>query len=112
MTTTGETLFTAIYSFDGKEYICKICHLTVSKGKIPCQAVCNGMYVDEIPVELVAQVLIEHHFTLLKTGQQRKVKSAISCMSLLNVTTDMQYFTTPTCRGDIYFGAVRPEFVQ
>ena len=36
-------LFTDIKSFDKKQYICKTCHSKVSKGKTPCQAVCNDM---------------------------------------------------------------------
>ncbi len=47
-----KSLFTNIMSFDNKEYICSTCHSKVTKGKIPCQAVYNDMYVDEIPLEL------------------------------------------------------------
>ena len=35
------------FSFDQKQY--KTCHLEVLKGKVPCQAVCNNLYLDEIP---------------------------------------------------------------
>ena len=44
-----QDIFTDKRSFDQKEYICKTCHLKVLKGKVPCQAVCNNMYLDEIP---------------------------------------------------------------
>ena len=39
-------------SFDGKEYTCKTCDFKVKDGKLPCQAVVNKMFVDEIPREL------------------------------------------------------------
>lgn len=39
-------------SFDGKEYICKTCHSKAIKGRLPCQAAVNNLYVDDIPTEL------------------------------------------------------------
>ena len=42
-------IFTGIKSFDNGEYICNTCCLKVRKGRIPCQAVCNKLCVDEIP---------------------------------------------------------------
>ena len=51
-TNANEALFTNIKSFDDKEYICKTCHSKILKGKIPCQAIYNNMYVDKIPTEL------------------------------------------------------------
>ena len=47
-----QTYFNIQQSFDGKQYICNTCHSKVIKGKLPCQAVVNNMYVDEIPTEL------------------------------------------------------------
>jgi len=47
-----ENIFTEKLSFDSKEYICKTCHSKVIKGKVPCQAVYNDMFVDDIPTEL------------------------------------------------------------
>ena len=46
-------------SYDNKEYICKTCHSKVIKGKIPCQAVINDMYIDEIPQELASLAKLE-----------------------------------------------------
>ena len=40
---------TKVKSFDGKVYICKTCHLQVSKSQVPCQGVANNLYLDEIP---------------------------------------------------------------
>jgi len=48
-----QNIFTEKLSFDNKEYICKTSHSKVIKGKVPCQAVYNDMFVDEyIPIEL------------------------------------------------------------
>ena len=48
-----QNIFTEKLSFDNKEYICKTCHSKVIKGKVPCQAVYNDMFVDDIPTELL-----------------------------------------------------------
>ena len=45
--------FTVQTLFDGRQYICKSCHSKVKVDKVPCQAVVNNMYVDEVPRELV-----------------------------------------------------------
>lgn len=36
-----EHLFTEKKSFDNQQYICKTCNSKMSKGQVPCQAVCN-----------------------------------------------------------------------
>ena len=36
-------------TFDSRLYICLTCHKSVSKGKIPCQAVCNKLKVEATP---------------------------------------------------------------
>jgi hypothetical protein len=64
------------------------------KGKIPCQAVCNNMYVDEIPPELeslekleqvlVAQRRVFEKIVVMPKGQQKKLKELFA-MFLLNV---------------------------
>ena len=64
-------LFTDTNSFDGKEYICKTCHSKILKGSIPCQAVCNNLYLDEIPQELsslqkLEQILITQRIVFEK----------------------------------------------
>ena len=50
-----QTYFNIQHSFDGKQYICNTCHSKVIKGKLPCQAEANNMYVDEIPTELSSE---------------------------------------------------------
>ena len=47
-----QNIFTDKLSFDNKECICKTCHSKIIKRKVPCQAVYNDMFVDDIPTEL------------------------------------------------------------
>ena len=128
-------MFTDIKSFDHKEYICKTCHSKVLKDKIPCQAICNNMYVDEIPAELsslekleqilIAQRIVFEKIIVLPKGQQRKVKGAIcnvpvecdetckvlprpperSGIIMLKLKRKLEF------RGHVYFQAVRPQFI-
>ena len=128
-------VFADTKSFDGKEYICKTCHSKVLKGSIPCQAVCNNLYLDEIPQELsslqkleqilVAKRIVFEKIVVMPKGQQRKIKGAIC-----NVPVDCEH----TCRvlphppsssgiimlklkrklefrGHVYFQAVRPQLL-
>ena len=63
------------------------CHSKGIKGKLPCQAVVNNMYVDEIPRELsslekleqilIAQRIVFEKIVVMPKGQQRKIKGAI-----------------------------------
>ena len=69
-------------SFDGKEYICKTCHVKLLKGQLPAQAVVNNLFVDESPTELsaleeleqiiVAQRIVFEKLVIMPKGQQRK----------------------------------------
>ena len=118
-----------------KEYICKTCHSKVIKGKVPCQAVYNDMFADDIPTELstlekLEQILIAQRIVFEKTvvmpkGQQRKIKGAIRNVSvecdkicqtlprapessgiiLLKLKRKLQF------RGHVYYQAVRPEII-
>ena len=84
-----QNIFTEKLSFDNKEYICKTCHSKVIKGNVPCQAVYNDMFVDDIPIELstlekLEQILIAQRIIIvfekivaMPKGQQRKIKGAI-----------------------------------
>ena len=129
------TVFTNVKSFDANEYICKTCNLYLSKGKIPCQAVCNNMYVDKIPPELaclekleqilIAQRIIFEKIIVMPKGQQKKVKGAIcnvpvecddtckvlprpperSGIIMLKLKRKLEF------RGHVYFQAVRPQFI-
>ena len=65
--------------------ICKTCHSKVIKGKVPCQAAYNDMFVDEyIPIELptfekleqilIAQRIVFQKIVVMPKGQQRKIK--------------------------------------
>lgn len=131
-----QTYFSIQQSFDGKQYICRTCHSKVIKGKLPCQAVVNNMYVDEIPTELsslgkleqilIAQRIVFEKIVVMPKGQQRKIKGAIcnipvecdqtcnqlprppdrSCIIMLKLKRKLQF------RGHVYFQAVRPELIQ
>ena len=54
-----QSIFTDIKSFDGKQYICKTCHSKVLQGKVPSQAACNKLQVDDIPPELAVLEKLE-----------------------------------------------------
>ena len=131
-----KSVFTNITSFDNKEYICSTCHSKVAKGKIPCQAVCNNMSVDEIPVELallekleqilIAQRIVFEKIIIMPKGQQKKVSGAIcnvpvdcdqtckvlprpperSGIIMLKLKRKLEF------RGHVYFQAVRPQFIE
>ena len=57
------------------------CHSKIIKGKLPCQALVNNMYVDEIPTELSSLEKLERivfeKIVVMPKGQQRKIKGAI-----------------------------------
>ena len=130
-----QNIFTEKLSFDNKEYICKTCHSKVIKGKVPCQAVYNDMFVDDIPTELstlekleqilIAQRIVFEKIVVMPKGQQRKIKGAIcnvpvecdktcetlprapesSGIILLKLKRKLQF------RGHVYYQAVRPNIV-
>lgn len=130
-----QNIFTEKLCFDNKEYICKTCHSKVIKGKVPCQAVYNDMFVDDIPIELstlekleqilIAQRIVFQKIVVMPKGQQRKIKGAIcnvpvecdktcqipprapesSGIILLKLKRKLQF------RGHVYYQAVRPEIV-
>ena len=127
--------FSVQSSFDGKEYICKTCHLKVKDGKLPCQAVVNNMFIDEIPRELVtlqkleqiliAQRIVFEKIIVMPKGQQRKIKGAI-CNVPVECDQTCSILPRPSERsgiimlklkrklefkGYVYFEAVRPELI-
>jgi len=128
-----DNVFTNKRSFDDKEYICKTCHSKVIKGKLPCQAVCNDMYVDIVPSELASlekleQILISKRIlfekiVVMPKGQQRKIKGAI-CNVPIECENTCRILPRPPersgiimlklkrklrFRGHVYFQAVRPQ---
>ena len=128
-------LFTGVKSYDGNEYICITCDKNVIKGKIPCQAVCNKMLVDEIPPEracleklesvLIAQRLTFEKLIILPKGQMRKIRGAVVnvpinhetvCTTLPRPSSDSGIIMVKLKRklqykGHQYFQAVRPSYV-
>ncbi|XP_028408493.1 uncharacterized protein LOC114531049 [Dendronephthya gigantea] len=129
------SVFTIVTSFDGKEYICITCHSKIIKGRIPCQAVYNDMFVDEIPVELallekleqilIAQRIVFEKIIVMPKGQQKKVSGAIcnvpvDCDQTCNVLPRppemsgiimLKLKRKLEFRGHVYFQAVRPQQV-
>ena len=132
----SQHFFTNTKSFDGKEYICKTCHSKVSKGNLPCQAVYNNLYVDNIPQELsilekLEQILIAQRIdfqkiVIMPKGQQRKIKGAI-CNVPVELEQTCRVLPRPSSssgiillklkrklllfRGHVYFQAVRPQLL-
>ena len=132
---TIQHVFTGKQSFDNKKYICKTCHSKVLKGDIPCQAVYNDLYVNEVPSELavlekleqilIAQRIVFQKIIVMPKGQQRKIKGAIcnvpvecdqtcsvlprpperSGIIMLKLKRKLEF------RGYVYFQAVRPPIV-
>ena len=122
-------------SFDGKEYICKTCHSKAIKGRLPCQAAVNNLYVDDIPTELeslkkleqilIAKRIVFEKVAVMHKGKQRKIKGAI-CNVPVECDQTCNILPRPTersgiillklkrkleFRGHVYFEAVRPEFI-
>ena len=111
-------------------------HSKVIKGKLPCQAVVNNMYVDEIPTKLsslekleqirIAQRIVFEKIVVMHKGQQRKIKGAIcnvpvecdqtcnqlphppdrSCIIILKLKRKLQ------SGGHVYIQASRLELIQ
>ena len=132
----SQDIFNILLSFDGKEYICKTCHSKASQGSIPCQAVVNNLYVDDIPTELedlkkleqiiIAQRIVFEKIIVMPKGQKRKIKGAI-CNVPVNCNQTCNILPRPPdrsgiiliklkrklqFRGHVYFEAVRPEFIM
>ena len=129
-------IFTNVRSFDNKEYICNMWHLKVTKGKIPCQGVCNKLLIDEVPSELealrklesvlIAQRLVFQKIIVMSKGQQRKIKGTICnvpincemvCNSLPRPSEQSGVILLKLKRklkysGHQYCEAVRPEFLH
>ena len=100
------------------------------KGQIPCQAVCNNMYVDEIPVELalrekLEQIIVFEKIIVMPKGQQKKVLGPI-CNVTVNCDQTCKALPRPPersgiimlklkqklqFRGHVYFQAVCPELI-
>ena len=129
------SLLTNVKSFDGKQYICRTCHSKASQGKVPNQAACNKLAVDEIPQELlvlekleqilIAQRIVFEKIVVMPKGQQRKIKGAI-CNVPVDCDETCSILPRPPERsgiimlklkrkvefkGHVYFQAVRPQMI-
>ena len=117
-------------------YVCLTCHKSVSKGKIPCQAVCNKLEVEAAPKVLqdlrrLEKVLISRRILFKKVaiihgkGELSKIKG-----NICNVPTETESVSNVLprpinnngliivklklhlrYRGHVYFQPVRPESI-
>ena len=97
-----QTYFSIQQSFDGKQCICNTCHSKVIKGKLPCQAVMNNMYVCEIPTELsslekLEKIRITQRIVFEKIGVMHKGHRA---SSLLRESSASVLLHLGQCQGD------------
>ena len=97
-----QTYFNIQQSFDGKQCICNTCHSKVIKGKLPCQAVVNNMYVCEIPTELsslekLEKIRIAQRIVFEKIGVMHKGHRA---SSLLRESSASVLLHLGQCQGD------------
>lgn len=84
---TAQDIFKIQSSFDGGEYICKTCHSNAVQGRLPCQAIVNNLYVNDVQTELenlqkleqiiIAQRIVFEKVIVMPKGQQRKTKGAL-----------------------------------
>ena len=81
------TVNTKVKNFDGKVYICKTCHLQVSKSQEPCQALTNNLYLNEITeaikflnkleISLLCKMLLFQKAVIMAKGQSLKLVSTV-----------------------------------
>jgi len=100
-------------SYDNKEYICKTCHSKVIKGKLPCQAVINDMYIDVIPQELASlakleQILVSSNIPVECDQTCNHLPRAPESSGIIRLKLKRKLH----CRGHVYFQGVRPQFLQ
>ena len=115
-----QNIFTEKLSFDNKEYICKTCHSKVIKGKVPCQAVYNDMFVNDTPTELstlekleqilIAQRIVFEKIVVMPKGQQKKIKGAICNVPVECDKTCQTLPRAPESSGIILLKLKRIEF--
>ena len=128
--------YSPVVNFDGRQYVCRTCHLKLKKKKLPCQAVHNKLDLQQIPDELTAlnrleRVLISRRLLFKKVvimpkGQAPKMKGAIcnvpietdqvcnilprdansSGFVLIRLKRKLSY------RGHEFFEPVRPDYVR
>ena len=98
------TINTKVKRFDGKVYICKTCHLEVSKSQVLYQAVTNSLYLNEIPeaikilnrleTSLLCNMLLFKKVVLMAKGKSPKLIGAV-----VNVPMDVNetFDKLPNC---------------
>ena len=81
-------------SVDGKEWICRNCHICLKRGKLPTQAKCNGLSLCKIPEELkdlnpLEVRLISHRIPFMKLVSLPRGKQVGIQGPAVNVPTDL-----------------------
>ena len=66
-------------SFDGNEWICRSCHIALSRNNVPIQTKANGLELDAIPNELKDLVLIRQF------GVSGAIVLIVSCIDVARV---------------------------
>ena len=75
---------TDVFSSDGKKYICKTCDNSLKKKKVPCQAVCNKLHIEDVPIQLsclnklelvlISKRILFKKIAIMSKGQMPKLK--------------------------------------
>lgn len=83
----GNKIYKNIQIENGLLYICNTCKQKVKNGKVPCQAMANKLYVNDIPNELkclnkleavlISKRILFKKIAIMSKGQMPKVKGAI-----------------------------------
>ena len=128
-------ILTTVKSFDSNFYICITCHQYLLKKKMPCQAVHNDLFLDEIPEVidilnrlekvLISKRILFKKITIMPKGQQPKIRGAIcnipiqtsAVTNCLPRETDDDVLFVKLKRkiiftGHVYFESVRPNIVE
>ena len=93
------TVNTKVKSIDRKVYVCKMCHLQVSKSQVPYLGVANDVYLDEIPeaikmlnkleTYLLCQMLLFKKVVIMAKGQSPKlIGGVVNVLMDVNETFD------------------------
>ena len=125
-----------IRSFDHEKCICLTCAKSLIKNKVPCQAVVNGLDIDNAPdflrilnklkIFLILKRLLFKKIVVMGKGQYPKIKGAI-CNIPVNVTDAVDVLPRSShssgillvklkkkieFKGHVYFEPVSPEKVR
>ena len=122
-----------VKSIDGKVYVSKTCHLQVSKSQVPCLAVANNVYLDEIPEAIKILNKLETHLLrkmlffkkvviMAKRQSPKLIGGVVNVLMDVNETFDkwlncdhivlMKLRMKLMNEGHVFFKPVNPEKVR